>query len=102
MEIEARQPISKGPAERFTGDVWVDAIAQPRPLPSRMTAGIVRFAPGAWSAWHVHALGQTLRVTDGVALVQTREGKAVAVHPGETIYTPPASGTGTEPPNPTS
>jgi hypothetical protein len=46
MEIEARQPTGKGPAERFTGDVWVDAVAQPRPLPSRMTAGIVRFAPG--------------------------------------------------------
>jgi quercetin dioxygenase-like cupin family protein len=41
-----------------------------------MTAGIVRFAPGS-------------RVTDGVALVQARGGEAVAVHPGETVYTPP-------------
>jgi hypothetical protein len=24
MEVEARQPSGKGPAERFTGDVWVD------------------------------------------------------------------------------
>jgi hypothetical protein len=50
MEIEARQPTSKGPAERFTGDVWVDMVAQPRPLPHRMTAGIVRFAPGSRTA----------------------------------------------------
>jgi quercetin dioxygenase-like cupin family protein len=82
MEIEARQPTSKGPAERFTGDVWVDMVAQPRPLPHRMTAGIVRFAPGSRTAWHLHVLGQTLRVTDGVALVQVRGGQAVAVYPG--------------------
>jgi quercetin dioxygenase-like cupin family protein len=89
VEIEARQPTSKGPAERFTGDVWVDVVAQPRPLPHRITAGIVRFAPGSRTAWHVHVLGQTLRVTDGVALVQVRGGEAVAVYPGETVYTPP-------------
>ena len=64
MEIEAAQPTTKGPVDRFTGDVWVDAVAAPRPAPSRLSAGIVRFAPGARTAWHVHALGQTLRVTD--------------------------------------
>ena len=46
MEIETRQSTCNGPAERFTGYVWVAAVAQPRPLPQRMTAGIVRFAPG--------------------------------------------------------
>ncbi len=89
MEIEPRAATSKGPRDRFTGDVWVDAVAQPRPLPHRMTAGIVRFAPGSRTAWHVHALGQTLRVTDGVAIVQARGGRTVAARPGETIYTPP-------------
>jgi quercetin dioxygenase-like cupin family protein len=89
MEVEARQPTGKGPAERFTGDVWVDPVAQPRPVPHRMTAALVRFAPGSRTAWHVHALGQTLRVTDGIALVQARGGDAVAVHPGETVYTAP-------------
>jgi 4-carboxymuconolactone decarboxylase len=89
MEVEARQPSGKGPAERFTGDVWVDPVAQPRPLPHRMTAALVRFVPGSRTAWHVHALGQTLRVTDGIALVQARSGQAVVVHPGQTIYTPP-------------
>jgi len=54
-----------------------------------VSAGIVRFAPGARTAWHVHAHGQTLRVTEGVALVQAQDGQVVAVHPGETIYTPP-------------
>jgi quercetin dioxygenase-like cupin family protein len=64
-------------------------VAQPRPLPHRMTAGIVRFAPGSRTAWHVHVLGQTLRVAEGIALVQARGGRAVAVHPGETVNTPP-------------
>jgi quercetin dioxygenase-like cupin family protein len=89
MEVEARQPSGKGPAERFTGDVWVDPVAQPRPLPHRMTVALVRFAPGSRTAWHVHALGQTLRVTDGIALVQARGAEAVAVQAGETVYTPP-------------
>ena len=28
-----------------------------------MVAGLVRFAPGARTAWHSHANGQTLHVT---------------------------------------
>jgi quercetin dioxygenase-like cupin family protein len=102
MEIDVRQPTGKRPPERFTGDVWGDVIAEQRPLPSRMTAGIVRFAPGARTAWHVHALGQTLRVTEGIALVQARGRQAVAVYPGETSTHRPASGTGTQRPSRTS
>ena len=33
MEIQPKQPSTKGPAEMFTGDVWFDVIAtgeQPR------------------------------------------------------------------------
>ena len=73
-------------------------VAQPRPLPHRMTAGIVRFAPGSRTAWHVHVLGQTLRVTEGIALVQARGGRAVAVHPVRPFTHRRANGTGTEPP----
>jgi hypothetical protein len=28
VEFPARQPTAKGPAEWFTGDVWIDAIAR--------------------------------------------------------------------------
>lgn len=78
----------KAPAERFSGDVWVDAVASP-PSPSRMTAGIVRFAPGVRTAWHVHALGQTLHVIDGIALVHSSAGETITAHTGQTIYTAP-------------
>jgi quercetin dioxygenase-like cupin family protein len=54
-----------------------------------MTAALVRFAAGSRTAWHVHALGQALRVTDGIALVEARGGQAVAVHPRQTVYTAP-------------
>jgi len=72
----------------FTGDVYFDVIAQGA-APSRLRVNIVRFAPGAHTAWHRHANGQTLHITDGVGLVQSRGGDVVEVHPGDTIYTPP-------------
>jgi len=48
----------------------------------------VSFSPGARTAWHSHALGQTLYVTDGIGLVQTR-GEAVArIRAGDIVRTP--------------
>lgn len=89
MYIEAKPPTSKGPEARFTGDVWVDPIATRKPEPSRMIVSRVRFAPGARSAWHSHAQGQTLHITQGVALLGTRDGQVLRAHPGQTVYTPP-------------
>jgi hypothetical protein len=28
MDIQSKQPSAKGPAEWFTGDVWIDAIVR--------------------------------------------------------------------------
>jgi quercetin dioxygenase-like cupin family protein len=89
MEIEPKLPTTKGPAARFTGDVWVDPIATRKPEPSRMVISRVRFAPGAHTAWHFHAVGQTLHITEGVALIGTRDGRVVQAYPGQTVYTPP-------------
>lgn len=88
MEIQPKQPTGKGPAETFTGDVWVDAIANGKD-PSRVRVNAVRFSPGARSAWHSHALGQTLYVTDGAGLVQSRGGDIVTIRAGDVIYTHP-------------
>lgn len=89
MNIETKQPTAKGPAELFTGDVYIDPIATRKPEPSRMIVSRVRFTPGARTAWHSHAHGQALHVTDGVALIGTRDGAVVQAHPGQTVYTPP-------------
>ena len=59
---------TKNPPENFTGDVWVDPIAVPQEEGQRMVVAKVRFAPGARTAWHSHAHGQTLHVTDGVLM----------------------------------
>lgn len=89
MNREPRTPTAKNPPEWFTGDVWLDMIAVPHDADQRMNVATVRFAPGARTAWHSHARGQYLRVTQGVALIVARDGTVLAVHPGETVYTPP-------------
>jgi quercetin dioxygenase-like cupin family protein len=87
VEIKPKAPTSKGPAELFTGDVLIDGIAQGAE-PSRIRVNLVRFAPGARTAWHSHALGQTLYVTDGRGLVQSRGERAAEIRPGDVVYTP--------------
>ncbi len=72
----------------FGGDVWFDVIAKGEDS-SRLRVNMVRFAPGAHTAWHRHANGQTLHVTEGRGLVQSRGGEVIEIRPGDTIYTPP-------------
>ncbi|ALV45918.1 cupin [Arthrobacter alpinus] len=88
MHLVPKTPTTKGPAELFTGDVHFDVIAA-GVAPSRLRVNLVRFAPGAHTAWHRHANGQTLHVTDGVGLVQSRGGEIIEMHEGDTVYTPP-------------
>lgn len=38
---------------------------------------------------HSHALGQTLLITEGTALIGTRDGTVIAARPGDVVYTPP-------------
>ena len=94
MQFQPKTPTTKGPAEWFTGDVHFDVIARGE-APSRLRVNLVRFAPGARTAWHTHSMGQTLHVTDGIGLVQSRGGEVRVIRPGDTVYTPPANGTGT-------
>jgi len=52
MQIRLKPPTLKNPPEQFTGDVWFDVIASPQAEDQRMVVGLVRFAPGARTAWH--------------------------------------------------
>lgn len=87
MELQPKQPTVKGPADWFTGDVWIDPIATVREL-SHLNVGSVHFSPGARTAWHSHEGGQTLYVTEGKGLVQSRGDRLTEIHPGDVIYTP--------------
>ena len=89
MKIIPKAATVKNPPEQFTGDVWVDAIAAPQEPDQRMVVANVRFAPGARTAWHSHEHGQTLHITEGVALIGTRDGAVSRAAAGQTIYTPP-------------
>ena len=44
----------RGPAEWFTGEVYIDAIAAPEAT-STFAAASVHFAPGARTAWYAAA-----------------------------------------------
>ncbi|MFF3380389.1 cupin domain-containing protein [Streptomyces sp. NPDC002680] len=88
MRLLEKTPSAKAPPERFTGDVWVDAITEAQE-PSRLRAALVRFSPRARTAWHRHTLGQTLHVTEGIGLVQSRGGDVLVMRPGDTVHTPP-------------
>lgn len=88
MQIQPKPPTAKGGADRFIGDVWLDVVVLGE-APSRMRVSVVRFAPGARNAWHAHAVGQTLHVTDGIGRIQSRGGEVAKIRAGDTIHTPP-------------
>ncbi len=82
------RPTRKGPADYFTGTVWLDPIIE-APEPARVRALRVSFEPGARTAWHTHPLGQTLHVLSGIGRVQAAGGPVREIHPGDTVWIPP-------------
>jgi quercetin dioxygenase-like cupin family protein len=87
MESRPRNPTAKGGAEWFSGDVWIDVVAQGHGEAS-FSVGLVHFAPGARTAWHSHSVGQTLYVTEGEGRVQSRGEPLVAIRSGDVVFTP--------------
>ena len=87
MPVQPKPPTTKGPDDWFTGDVWLDPIVQPE-AGSPLNIGAVHFTPGARTAWHSHAGGQTLYVTEGRGLVQSRNEEVVDIRPGDIHVTP--------------
>ncbi len=66
---------------------WVEAIVRGEE-PSRVRVSAVRFTPSARTAWHSHAVGQTLYVTEGAGLFQSRGGAIEEIRAGDVVYTP--------------
>lgn len=82
------QPTSNGAAEYFTGTVRVDPLFD-SPAPARVFGAYVTFEPGARTAWHTHALGQTLIVTAGCGRVKHWDGPVEEIHPGDVVWIGP-------------
>jgi quercetin dioxygenase-like cupin family protein len=78
----------KGPADWFTGDVYIDAVAAPAGT-STFAAALVHFTPGARTAWHTHPHGQTIFVTEGVGLCRRRGGPIEVIRPGDRVFFEP-------------
>src|SRR5918911_1134280 len=77
-----------GPADWFTGAVYIDAVAVPTNA-SRVSASRVHFAPGARTAWHTHPNGQTIYVLEGVGLCCRRGGPVEVIRPGDRVFFEP-------------
>jgi quercetin dioxygenase-like cupin family protein len=75
---------TRGPADWFTGEVYIDAVAAPGG-DSRVQASNVHFLPGARTAWHRHPNGQTIWVTEGTGLCQSRGGAVEVIRPGDRV-----------------
>ena len=79
------RPTRRGPADYFTGTVWMDPIVN-APAPARVAAARVAFEPGARTAWHTHPLGQTLYVISGVGRVQKLGEPVREIRAGDTVW----------------
>jgi quercetin dioxygenase-like cupin family protein len=79
---------SQGPADWFTGAVYLDTVAEPGDG-ARVAAALVHFTPGARTAWHTHPLGQTLFVTEGVGRCQREGGPVEEIRPGDRVFFAP-------------
>jgi quercetin dioxygenase-like cupin family protein len=77
-----------GPADWFTGSVYVDTIATPSEV-SRIGSALVHFTPGARTAWHTHPHGQTIWVLEGVGCCQRRGGPVELIRPGDRVFFEP-------------
>ena len=63
MEHRSKPSTAKGPSDWFSGDVYIDAVAEGHGA-SPATVAFVHFTPGARTAWHSHSIGQSLFVTE--------------------------------------
>ena len=76
-----------GPADWFTGQVWMDELAT---LPGTAVRALrVTFSPGARTAWHAHPGGQVLHVVDGVGRVHSAGGPVRQLRAGDTVVAGP-------------
>lgn len=90
MEIKpcGTVPSRRPPEAYFTGTVWQDPIIDAE-APARLRATVVRFDPGARTAWHTHPLGQTLYVVSGCGRAQVWGEPIREIKAGDVVWIPP-------------
>ena len=88
MKIARDSTTRPGPADWFTGSVYIDSVAAPWEG-SRLSASSVHFTPGARTAWHTHPNGQTILVIEGLGRCQRRGGPIEVIRPGDRVFFEP-------------
>ena len=68
----ASRATKAAPASSFTGTVLQDSMAAPQ-APSRTSATLVTFTPGARTNWHTHKTRQVLAATQRTGMVQVKD-----------------------------
>ncbi|MGQ0643013.1 MAG: (R)-mandelonitrile lyase [Gemmatimonadaceae bacterium] len=84
----AARPSRVASAENFTGTARVQPLFDTTAT-TRAYGASVSFDPGARTAWHTHARGQILIVTEGVGRVQRWGAPIEEVRPGDVVRIPP-------------
>lgn len=86
----ASRPSRAAPAEYFTGTARVQPLFDTTAT-SHVYGASVSFDAGARTAWHTHARGQLLIVTEGVGRVQRWGGPVDEIRPGDVVRIPPGA-----------
>ncbi|MDO9713785.1 cupin domain-containing protein [Paracraurococcus lichenis] len=76
------------PASSFTGTVLQDSMVTPQ-APSRTSATLVTFTPGARTNWHTHKTRQVLVATHGTGMVQVKDKPPQVLRAGDVAVVPP-------------
>jgi len=79
---------NRGPAEWFSGEVWVLPLVGTGESPSLRSA-VVSFAAGARTAWHTHPRGQMIYVVSGICLAQRDGGAMERMNAGDAVWFAP-------------
>jgi quercetin dioxygenase-like cupin family protein len=90
MELSRRaaRSATPGSADLFTGEVAITPLFEANEE-SQVGAALVRFEPGAHTAWHRHPLGQRLVVTEGTGWTQVEGGPIEVIEAGDVVWCPP-------------
>jgi quercetin dioxygenase-like cupin family protein len=85
---EAESITNRGPADWFSGEVWVQPVLGPEHSPTLRSAR-VSFASGARTAWHTHPRGQMIHIISGVCAFQLWDGEPQRAGAGDTVWFAP-------------
>jgi quercetin dioxygenase-like cupin family protein len=84
----AGRKAASGPTEYFTGSATITPLFEANDA-SPVGAALVRFEPGARTAWHTHPAGQRLVVMEGVGWTQVEGGPVEIIRAGDVVWCPP-------------